>query len=149
MHVVEEEHQRRSLHQRLGQARHGLEQPPPPHRLILGDRREIGIAFAQLGQQACQLGQPQVPEQVVGGVLALQAGPQRRDQRRVGQATLCLEGPPDEHLGVLAARPVQELGRQAGLATAGLAFQDDDLCRCRLGTCVGLAEPRELAPPPH
>jgi len=51
---------------------------------LLGRLRQVGVAVAQLWQNTRELGQPQIREQVVGGILALQALAQQLRERLVG-----------------------------------------------------------------
>ena len=138
MQVIQQQHLRRALCYGVQQARHCFEKPDLGGQLILGGGGQIGVAHAQLGQDARKLGQPRIVQQILRGVFLLHPRSDGLDQRLVGQAPPHLEGVPAQHLGALGAGPGRKFAGQPCFADAGLAHHEDSL---------GLALPRLLKAP--
>jgi hypothetical protein len=140
--VIHEQHQRPRPGERVEEPRYRFEEPPFGGQLILGGGRQIGVAHAQLRQDARQFGQPQVLQQVLRRVFRLQPRAQGLHQRLIGQPSPQLEGLPAEHLSALGTGPGHELRGQPRFADAGLP---DDKHGLRLATARPLQAADELA----
>ena len=86
--------------------------------------RQVGIAVAQFGQQAREFRQPGVGQQVVRGVLPLDARAQGLDHELIGQASTRFKGASLQHICTFHLCPGQKLLCQPRLANTGLSFQE-------------------------
>ena len=55
--------------ERLTEACHRLEELPAPEQRIIHGRRKARIALAQLRDEACKLGKPEVTEEIIRSIL--------------------------------------------------------------------------------
>src|SRR6266571_6376257 len=83
-------------------------------------RGQIGDSFTEFRQQPGQFSQPDIAEQCLEILLALQTTAHRLDERLIGQAAPRLKGARFKHIGSLRSCPPQELPCQPCLANARL-----------------------------
>ena len=84
-------------------------------------------AIAEAGQHGREGHSQGIGEGVEGGVAVAQQGPERADQRRIGQLALPeLDAVADQHERVALARPPDQLVEEARLPDAGLAGDEHE-----------------------
>ncbi len=84
LQVIYEQQQRCPLAQRVKEPRHRFKEPSFGGQLILGGSWQVGVAHPQFRQQARELRQPHVLQQILRRVLRLQALSQGLHQWLVG-----------------------------------------------------------------
>src|SRR3990172_12136380 len=99
MGVVNEPYERRALCQRPAQTRYRLEEPRSRAALIESGGWQIGVALAQLGQEAAQLRQPHIAKQIVWRVLVFQSLAQGLCDRLVWESASEFKSPTTQKIG--------------------------------------------------
>ena len=123
LHIIEQEHQGTPRGPYLDETSCGLEQAIVSERLIRRRNGQIGIAVAQLGQQAGEFGQPDIAEEIIGGMFLLQLATQDIDEWLVRELLPGLKGSPRQHSGPLRLRPAHKFGGQARFADPGFPLE--------------------------
>src|SRR5258708_4280428 len=113
-------------------------------RLIRRGNGQIGVAVAQLGKQARELGQPDITEEIIGGMFLLKWAARDINEWLVGELPPGLQGPPRQHLGPLRLCPAYKFGGQARFADPGFPLEQDELRLSRVHTLVALDQGAEL-----
>src|SRR6266851_5673037 len=98
-----------------------------PERLIRRRNGQIGIAIAKLGQQAGEFSQPDLAEEIIGGMFLLQSTAQDINEWLVRELPPGLKGSPHQHIGPLRLCPANKFASQACLANPGLPLKQDEL----------------------
>src|SRR6266567_2386057 len=121
LRIIDEEDEGRTSRQGAPKTRDCLEQAGTS--LCFTQRQRRGQSWdllAEFRQQPGQLSEPDVTEQCLGVLFAVQARAQRLDQRLIGQAVPRLKGARFKHTGSLRSCPPQEFPCQPCLADARL-----------------------------
>src|SRR5207244_4315569 len=93
---------------------------------------------------AGKFGQPDIAEQIIGGVFLLQLVAQDIDEWLVWELPPGLQGSPHQHIGPLRLCPAYKFASQACLADTGLPLEQDELRLTRMHALVALDQGAEL-----
>ena len=140
--VVDKEYERIACSQRLNQARNRLEQMLARRVLFLRGLRQVGITLAQFRQEAGELAEPQVGEQIFGGVFPFKPLAQQMGDGLVGITGARREASAIQHIRTLRRHPGQELLRETTLANPRVTEERDNLER--VATCLPIRVDQSL-----